>query len=93
MDDNDDGTSPYNPLSATGTDDGVFWQANLATGILRMQHATVTSPGSAYNMNFTTQTADHHQAYLIVLQQTAAGVTPVLQPWYKQAAQGVLLIS
>jgi hypothetical protein len=71
-DDNDDGTSPYNPLSATGTDDGVLWKFNLATAIARQQHQVVTSPGAAYGMNFTTQTGDHHMAFLVVLQQTGA---------------------
>jgi hypothetical protein len=70
-DDNDDGTSPFDPLSATGTDDGIGWVFNLSPGIMRMQHQIVTSPGSAYGMNFTTQTGDHHMAYLAVLAATA----------------------
>ncbi len=73
MDDNDDGTSPFNPLSATGTDDGVLWKWNLASAIARMQHQIVTDPGAAYGMNFTTQTGDHHMAFLAVFQQAAAG--------------------
>jgi hypothetical protein len=75
MDDNDDGTSPFNPLSATGTDDGVLWKWSLASAIMRMQHAVVSSPGSPYGMNFTTQTGDHHQSYLAVF-----GAAPIAPP-------------
>lgn len=77
MDDNDDDTSAaaYNPLADTvnNIDDGTLWKWNLARGpVMRMQHRILTSPGSAYGMNFTTQCGDHHQAYLVVLQQTGA---------------------
>lgn len=72
FDDNDDssGSPAYNPLADTANiDDGVLWKWNIATAIARQQHKVVTSPGSNYDMKFSTQvTSDHHQAYLIVLQ-------------------------
>lgn len=77
MDDNDDDGSAaaYNPLADTvnNVDDGTLWKWNLARGpIMRMQHRILTTPGSPYGMNFTTQCGDHHMAFLAVLQQTGA---------------------
>jgi hypothetical protein len=76
LDDNNDSAGPYNPLAGSGnTDDGVLWKWNISTAILRMQDAAVTSPGSAYGMNFTTQCADHHMAFLAVLRIGASGTS------------------
>lgn len=75
LDDEDDGTGTYNPLAdPTNVDDGVLWKWNISTAVMRAQHKVVTSPGSPYGMNFTTQvSSDHHMAFLVVLQDAGSG--------------------
>jgi hypothetical protein len=72
IDDQNDAASPWIPSAdPANTDDGGLWTYNLGVPTLRMQHKVVTSPGAAYDMKFSTvASSDHHDAFLIVLQNT-----------------------